>query len=56
MGDTVRAGSYIAIALTVVTLAIATGGWQAVAAGSDTAYTVANYPVQATADNAVAAK
>lgn len=56
MGDTVRAGSYLAIALTVLTVAIATGGRQAVAAGPDAAYTIANYPVQATADNAVAAK
>jgi hypothetical protein len=51
-----RAGLYLAIALTFWAIASALTGGAAFAAGSDVAYTVANYPVEASAGNAVAAK
>lgn len=56
MGNFVRTGRYLAIALTFWAIVVAAVGAPAFAAGPDTAYTVANYPVEATAANAVAAK
>lgn len=50
-----RAGRSLAVALTFWAIAAALTG-HATAAGSNMAYTVANYPVEATAGNAVAAK
>lgn len=51
-----RAGRSLAVALTFWAMASALTGQAALAAGSDVAYTVASYPVEASAGNAVAAK
>jgi hypothetical protein len=56
MRDGVRTGRYWAIVFTVWTATVAAGSGFAVAAGANAAYTVGNYPVEATAANAVAAK
>jgi hypothetical protein len=56
MRDGVRTGRYLAIVFTACAATVAAASGFAVAAGSDTAYTVGNYPVEATAANAVAAK
>ena len=55
-GNAVRAGRYLAIALTFWAIAFAQTGGPVLAAGADAAYTVASYPVEATAGNAVEAK
>lgn len=55
-GNAVRAGRYLAIALTFWAIAFALTGEPVLAAGSEAAYTVASYPVEATAGNAVEAK
>jgi hypothetical protein len=52
----VRAGDYLAIGVGLWTAAYALCPGFAAAVGADSAYTVANYPVEATAANAVAAK
>jgi len=52
----VRAGRSLAVALTFWAIASALAGQDALAAGANLPYTVANYPVEASADNAVAAK
>lgn len=51
-----RAGRSLAVALTFWAIASALTGQAAFAAGANLPYTVANYPVEASADNAVAAK
>jgi len=56
MRNGVRTGRLWAIVFTVWTAAVAAGSGFAVAAGANAAYTVGNYPVEATASNAVAAK
>lgn len=55
-GNAVRTGRYLAVALTFRAIVLALAGGPVLAAGSDAPYTVASYPVEATADNAVAAK
>jgi len=52
----VRAGCSLAVALTLWAITSAVTGRTALAAGANLPYTVANYPVEASADNAVAAK
>ena len=56
MRDGVRTGRYAAIVFAAWTAAVTAGSGFAVGAGTDAAYTVGNYPVEATAANAVAAK
>jgi hypothetical protein len=56
MGNALRIGCYLAIAFAVGAIGTVAAWAPAFAAGADPAYTVANYPVEATAGNAVAAK
>jgi hypothetical protein len=56
MGNAVRARRNLATALAAWAITVAAVGAPCLAAPSDAAYTVANYPVDATAGNAVAAK
>lgn len=56
MGNGVRAWRDLTIAFAISVAAIAAGSRLASAAGVDAPYTVGNYPVEATAANAVAAK
>jgi hypothetical protein len=56
MGDAVHASRSLAIAVGIWTAATLLCAAVALAAGADSAYTIANYPVDATASDAVAAK
>lgn len=56
MGDCVRRGINLALTLAFAVGAMAASAGIAAAAGTDAAYTIGNYPVEATAANAVAAK
>ncbi|WP_045835094.1 DUF2066 domain-containing protein [Hyphomicrobium sp. 99] len=49
-------GRCLAIAIAIWTATVGLNSGPAISASADVAYTVANYPVEATADNAVAAK